>query len=1065
MTQPSSTASTSATRWKMWLYKVLSVICFTAVCAAQDPEDAVTFSFITKVDTTIPMESTIPYEPPVPTVERLSSWLDVFPSEKVEFGCNVDGSSDWTFTWYRDAAQLQVTDPNVSASGSKLTITATTKTYSGSYSCKGHHKTRPDDTTETSAPVQLTVYANHPKPTLTRSSKFNTMFPGESVTFTCKVNVSSGWSYLWYHNNTEIQTSDPNFRVDINNSKSGQYHCKAKRGKSPFFTEVSEATTLQVSDPPKPSLTLLSPWMDVFENETVEFSCEVESDDWTFTWYRNAEQLQVTDPNVSASGSKLTITATTTTYSGSYSCKGHHKTRPDVTTETSAPVQLTVYANHPKPTLTRSSKFNTMFPGESVTFTCKLSLYHNNTEIQTSDPNFRIDINNSKSGQYHCKAKRGKSPFFTEVSEATTLQVSDPPKPSLTLLSPWMDVFENETVEFSCEVESDDWYAITWYANEKEVQFEDDLNVETMDSYLNITSVTQAYQGRYSCKAELESRKVSSEFSNTADLRVYGNTPKPTASKDPTLNPMYVGETVNFTCKVNVSSGWEYLWYGNGVQTTAGETISIPLSLSNQGKYWCMAYRGDTTSTEFSEKYNKMYMLITPWLDVFPMESVKLSCGMNDNSDWIYKWSKDGNEVQSDKFASFDSKGATLSISSASAAHTGHYTCKGQLGQRSVSSRFSSTLNLTVYDEKPTVLLQQDPEYNVMFPGESVSFSCHIDVSTGWEYLFYQDRKPLIGAVAKTISPSSVRLLALKLKALEEFSSCVSAVVAPTNRNKPKPSMTQQPDVDKVYTGESVSFECTVEASSGWVYHWFKDGTPLPINNRTFSINDANLSNCGNYSCMATRDKTTYNTQHSERRSLRVSEIPVPSLKRITPWLDVFPTEGVNLTCGMDVSSDWTYTWFRDGQLVKADKVLSFGSDAANLSISSASASQHGQYSCSAQLKSRSVSSNSSSETTLEVYDTKPRVTLMQNPKHNVMYTGDAVTFSCHVNVSSGWEYWWQKDGRSFTSKYNHTISSVVTTNTVYQCQSSPLTAWCSNVRCQKARTYGTTHGTRHKNN
>lgn len=65
---------------------------------------------------------------------------------------------------------------------------------------------------------------------------------------------------------------------------------------------------------------------------------------------------------------------------------------------------------------------------------------------------------------------------------------------------------------------------------------------------------------------------------------------------------MYVGETVNFTCKVIVSSGWEYQWYGNGVQTTTGETISIPLSLSNQGKYWCLAYRGDTTQTEFSDK-------------------------------------------------------------------------------------------------------------------------------------------------------------------------------------------------------------------------------------------------------------------------------------------------------------------------------------------------------------------------------------------------------------------------------------------------------------------------------
>ncbi|XP_034000608.1 titin-like isoform X2 [Trematomus bernacchii] len=1048
MTQPSSTASTCATRWKMWLFKILSVICFTAVCAAQDPED-VTSSF---VDTTIPIETTIPYEPPVPTVQRLSSWLDVFPSEKVEFGCNVNGSSDWTITWYRDAEQLQDTDPNVSASGSKLTITATTTT-TGRYSCKGHHKTKLDVTTENSAPVQLTVYANPPKPTLTRSSKFNTMFPGESVTFTCKVNVSSGWSYLWYHNNTEIQTSDA-FRVDINHSKSGQYHCKAKRGKSPFFTEVSEATTLQVSDTPKPFLKLLSPWMEVFENETVEFSCEAESDDWTITWYRNEKEVQ-DDLHVETMDSSLNITSVTQAYQGRYSCKAELESR-KVRSEFSNTADLRVYGNTPKPTASKGPTLNPMYVGETVNFTCKVTVssgweyqwYRNGVQTTTGET-ISIPLSLSNQGKYWCMAYRGDT-TQTEFSDEIQQDVLDPPKPSLKLLSPWMEVFENETVEFSCEAESDDW-TITWYRNEKEVQFEVDLIEEPMDSYLNITSVTQAYQGRYSCKAELESRKVRSEFSNTTDLRVYGNTPKPTASKGPTLNPMYVGETVNFTCKVTVSSGWEYQWYRNGVQTTTGETISIPLSLSNQGKYWCMAYRGDTTQTEFSDEIQQDVLeipvptlkRITPWLDVFPTEGVKLSCGMNDSSDWIYKWSKDGNEVQADKSPSFDLKGATLSISSASAAHTGHYTCKGQLGQRSVSSRFSSTLNLTVYDKKPTVLLQQDPEYNVMFPGESVSFSCHIDVSTGWEYLFYQNRKPL-NASGNKYPISSVDITHLGSYTCEAkrgsgqnyFTIISQAIGLKVEGNKPKPSMTQQPDVDKVYTGESVSFECTVEASTGWVYHWFKDGTPLPIKNRTFSINDANLSNSGSYSCMATRDKTKYNTQHSERRSLRVSEIPVPSLKPITQWQDVFPTEGVKLSCGMDGSSDWKYTWFRNGQLVrKEDEVLYFGSDAATLSISSASASQRGQYSCSAQLKSRSVSSNSSSETTLEVYDTKPRVTLMQNPKHNVMHTGDAVTFSCHVNVSSGWEYWWLKDGRSFTSKYNHTISSVVTTNTSYQCQ------------------------------
>lgn len=96
-------------------------------------------------------------------------------------------------------------------------------------------------------------------------------------------------------------------------------------------------------------------------------------------------------------------------------------------------------------------------------------------------------------------------------------------------------------------------------------------------------------------------------------------------------------------------------------------------------------------------------------------------------------------------------------------------------------------------------------------------------------------------------------------------------------------------------------------------------------------------------------------------------EIPVPSLRPQTSWLDVFPTEFVKLSCGMDGTTDWTYTWYKDRQKVQADNV-SFDSDAMTLSIESASASHAGRYECSGKLKSRSVYSNLSSERTLDVY-------------------------------------------------------------------------------------------------
>lgn len=92
--------------------------------------------------------------------------------------------------------------------------------------------------------------------------------------------------------------------------------------------------------------------------------------------------------------------------------------------------------------------------------------------------------------------------------------------------------------------------------------------------------------------------------------------------------------------------------------------------------------------------------------------------------------------------------------------------------------------------------------------------------------------------------------------------------------NKPKPSMTQNPNIDKLYAGESVSFECKIEHSSGWEYYWYKDGKELPVPNSMYSINDAKLSSNGMYKCMARRNKTMYYTEYSDGRLLTISGEP-----------------------------------------------------------------------------------------------------------------------------------------------------------------------------------------------
>lgn len=99
-----------------------------------------------------------------------------------------------------------------------------------------------------------------------------------------------------------------------------------------------------------------------------------------------------------------------------------------------------------------------------------------------------------------------------------------------------------------------------------------------------------------------------------------------------------------------------------------------------------------------------------------------------------------------------------------------------------------------------------------------------------------------------------------------------------------------------------------------------------------------------------------------------VLEIPVPSLKNQTQWLDVFPTESVSLSCGMSGGSDWKYTWERNGEKVQSGNDVSFDASATTLSISFASPEHDGRYQCKGHLEGRSVQSSSSASLTLTVY-------------------------------------------------------------------------------------------------
>uniref|UniRef100_A0A8C6TBT6 Ig-like domain-containing protein n=2 Tax=Neogobius melanostomus TaxID=47308 RepID=A0A8C6TBT6_9GOBI len=694
-----------------------------------------------------------------------------------------------------------------------------------------------------------------------------------------------------------------------------------------------------------------------------------------------------------------------------------------------------------------------MYVGETVNFTCAVHVssgwtykwYRNNVGISHTGSTLSIRLGRDNAGKYTCKAIKADG-IETHSSEKKTQAVDDVPEPSVKLVTPWADVFVNEVVTLSCEVASTGW-SFSWLKNGQTLSADGDLLMTGAN--LNIIAL-RSHTGAYSCKANHKDRPVHSEPSQPLDVKVYENIPKPTLSQiDPSYDPMYVGETVHFACSVNVSSGWKFKLFKDEREITSSDSsISVQLRPSDGGKYSCKGTRGGQTTTDHSDKISLTVLEIpipqlkalTPWLDVFPYETVKMGCGATSTpSDWIYEWYKEEQAV-SRTSNSVSSDGATLTINSAASSDRGQYKCKATLKSRQVITSYSAGLTVNVYDQKPRPILIQDPDYSILFPQEPLSLQCHINISNGWEFVWYKNNEKLTFNQNKyEVTPDTAHSGSYTCEATRgkdpKFTSDLSqAKNVEIRKDAPEPVLAQVPAVDKVYVGEQLMLKCNLDVSRDWEYHWYKDEQIIFSNVSSITVN-ATHPHSEVYKCEAKRRKTRFETK-SQPKVIAISAIPTPSVKGVTPWLDVFPGETVSLSCGMKTeASDWLYKWSKDGQPIKYEESVKSDREGTSLTIIS-SVSHAGEYSCMAEHRERAVFSDYSSGIRLQVYDTKPRVTLVQDPEVKVFHTQDSVFFSCGVNVSSGWEYSWYRNDQMLASGPNFTISPLFTSHSgEYKCR------------------------------
>ncbi|XP_064156359.1 hemicentin-1-like [Anguilla rostrata] len=332
------------------------------------------------------------------------------------------------------------------------------------------------------------------------------------------------------------------------------------------------------------------------------------------------------------------------------------------------------------------------------------------------------------SGEYRCRAARGRKPFYSVYSDPLTLEISE--------------VFHKETVTLMCVIQgsSTEW-KYKWYRDGRELPVDKaDSSSVNGDTY-TILSADQSHAGLYTCRGELTRRaSVHSQVGSSANLSVRGNYDvfsKPLKEQNAYLKAgvlslpqaqltvqsgwtdVFPTETVTLRCVIQGSSTeWMYKWYRDGRElpvdkadssSVNGDTYTIlSADQSHAGLYTC---RGELTrrasvhsligsSAKLSVRVLPQTYLIVQsgWTEVFPNETVTLRCVIQGSStEWKYKWYRDGRELPVDKANSSSVNGDTYTILSADQSHAGLYTCRGELTRTaSVHSLIGSSATLTV---------------------------------------------------------------------------------------------------------------------------------------------------------------------------------------------------------------------------------------------------------------------------------------------------------------------------------------------------------------------------------
>ncbi|KAK7495372.1 hypothetical protein BaRGS_00013311 [Batillaria attramentaria] len=601
----------------------------------------------------------------------------------VSLKCWATCNPECTYTWYsRGSRELDSTD-------GELDLKNVTTSDTGEYTCVASNGIGPPASRDVDINVRAgpgtTIRFNPPEDTAV-------IVEGRRLKVECIAECSPACSYTWRKGSTLVaQGATLEFPV-TDRDQAGSYICFASNNAD---SQASKPLTVEVQYGPEDSISLFpeGDTQTYLERSPFNIKCSADCNpSCNYTWFLGAQVTPSTD-------GVLFSPSATLDQAGSYSCQASN----GIGSASSINVNIDIQTG-PGSTLTFIPPGNrqVVTEGEDLLVTCsadcspscRYTWRHNTEDLQTQGGQLELaSIDRDQKGLYTCVADNG---FGNQGTKQLNVDVQYGPGDTIELFPADSKQVLNEgnSIFISCSADCNPACTYTWYLGNEAIN--------STNGGLSLVAVGPENAGTYRCAA-----RNGIGLETTAEVALVVQTGPGNTVKIEPEGDMYnvtEGKELRLKCSAVCSPPCTYTWYyaSNRVRADDG-VLSVPdVSRDLEGPYVCYAVNSVGIQGSRLIQVDVMHgpvdgIVLDPAnnVTVEADNAFFLRCSANCDPSCQYAWFRDGRPVPSE--------GGKLTVTRATEAEGGSYTCEASNG---VGSMESEPVVVTVqYGPRDTITL------------------------------------------------------------------------------------------------------------------------------------------------------------------------------------------------------------------------------------------------------------------------------------------------------------------------------------------------------------------------